>query len=65
MLLQKGDGTFELVVWGERLEGSDDVTVRLGGTHPAVDVYDPTIGTRPVRRLGAVNSLKLTLSDHP
>ncbi len=30
MLLQKSDGTFELVVWGERLKGADDVTVRLG-----------------------------------
>ena len=30
MLLQKSDGTFELVVWGERLKGSDEVTVHLG-----------------------------------
>ena len=34
MLLQKSDGTFELVVWGERLKGSDDVTVHLGETVP-------------------------------
>jgi hypothetical protein len=65
MLLQKSDGTFALVVWGERLKGSDDVTVRLGGTHPVVKVYDPTIGTEPVRDLGAVDSLDLSLSDHP
>ena len=26
MLLQKSDGTFELVVWGERLKGADEVT---------------------------------------
>ncbi len=65
MLLQKSDGTFELVVWGERLKGSDDVTVRLGGPYPTVRVYDPTIGTEPVQTLGAVDSLKLTLSDHP
>jgi hypothetical protein len=31
LLLQKSDGTFELVLWGERFTGgSDDVTVNLG-----------------------------------
>ena len=63
MLLQKSDGTFELVVWGERLKGTDEVTVHLGGTYPAVKVYDPTIGTEPVQDAGRVDSLKLTLSD--
>jgi len=65
MLLQKSGGTFMLVVWGERLKGSDDVTVRLGGVHPAVKVYDPTIGTEPVQVLGAVDALQLKLGDHP
>ncbi len=37
MLLQKSDGTFELVVWGERFTGgSDTVTVNLGATVPKV-----------------------------
>jgi hypothetical protein len=31
LLLQRSDGTFALVVWGERVAGSDEVTVRLGG----------------------------------
>jgi hypothetical protein len=65
MLLQKSDGTFELVFWGERLKGADEVTVIFGGEHPGLRVYDPTIGTRPVRTVGEVDSLKLTLSDHP
>jgi hypothetical protein len=30
-----------------------------------VKVYDPTIGTEPVQALGAVDSMKLRLSDHP
>ena len=29
LLLQKSDGTFFLVVWDERLKGSDDVIVKL------------------------------------
>jgi len=65
LLLQKSDGTFVLVVWGERLKGSDGVTVRLGATYPAVRVYDPTVGTEPVQTHRRVASLELTVSDHP
>jgi hypothetical protein len=65
LLLQRRDGTFFLVVWGERLKGSDEVTVRLGATYPAVRVYDPTAGAEPVRTLRRVAALKLTVTDHP
>jgi len=65
LLLQKSDGTFALVVWSERLKGADEVIVHLGATYPVVKIYDPTIGTEPVQTATAVDSLKLTLSDHP
>jgi hypothetical protein len=65
MLLQKSDGTFYLVVWNERLKGTDEVTVNLGNTYLTIKVYDPTIGMEPVKTHRAVKSLKLTLSDHP
>jgi hypothetical protein len=65
MLLQRSDGTFELVVWDERLKGADEVTIRLGRMYPAVKVYDPTIGTQPVQEQDKVDMLKLTLRDHP
>ncbi|MBI3861582.1 MAG: glycosyl hydrolase [Planctomycetia bacterium] len=65
MLLQKSDGTFTLVVWNERLKGADDVTVHLAGTHPVVRTYDPTIGTEPIRLSNNIDSLNVTLSDHP
>jgi hypothetical protein len=65
LLLQKSDGTFELVIWGERLKGVDEVTVHLGRAYSDVKVYDPTIGIDPVQRVGGVDSLKLKLSDHP
>ena len=57
MLLQKSDGTFALVIWGERLKGSDEVTVQLGGTYPAVKIYDPTIGTEPIETHRGIDSL--------
>jgi len=65
MLLQNSDGTFQLVVWGERVKGEDSVTVRLGGTHASVKVYDPTVGTEPVQTHSGIDSIKLVLSDHP
>ena len=65
MLLQKHDGTFALLVWGERLKGADRVTVHLGRSYPNVKVYDPTTGTAPVQTRSSVDTLELTVSDHP
>jgi len=65
MLLQHSDGTFQLVVWDERVKGADNVAVHLGGTHATVKVYDPTVGTEPVQTHSGISSLTLTLSDHP
>ena len=65
LLLEKSDGTFALVVWGEQVKGSNSVTVNLDARFPSVTVYDPTIGVTPVQTHSKVPSLTLTLSDHP
>ena len=65
MLLQRSDGTFELVVWNERLKGTDEVMVHLGRAYPTVKVYDPTIGTQPIQTSSKDEVIKLTLSNHP
>jgi hypothetical protein len=65
LLLQRSDGTFQLIVWGERLSGQDRVTIHLGIKPPSVMIYDPTIAIEPVQTLTNVSSLQLTLSDHP
>ncbi|TIX94116.1 MAG: hypothetical protein E5V17_05290 [Mesorhizobium sp.] len=65
LLLQRSDGTFQLIVWDERLSGQDDVTVQFGDTRASVTTYDPTIGVEPVQTLSNVRSLEITLSDHP
>ncbi len=65
MLLQKSDGTFYLVVWGERVKGDDSSSIDLGKTYPAVKLYDPTIGVDPVESHRRIKSVKLTVSDHP
>jgi hypothetical protein len=66
LLLQKTDGTFELVLWDERVGGStDSPTVSLAKIRKSVKVYDPTTGTAPVQTLSDVVTVMLTLSDHP
>ena len=65
LLLQHSDGTFQLIVWGERSSGQDRVTVHLGIRRPSVRIYDPTTGVEPVQTPTNVSSLELTLSDHP
>src|SRR3984885_12730064 len=65
LLLQRSDGTFQLIVWDERLSGQDRVTVDLGVPQASVRIYDPTIGVEPVRTPTNVSSLELALSDHP
>jgi len=63
--LQRSDGTFQLIVWGERLRGEDRVTVKLGDMPGQVRLHDPTIGVEPVQTLSNANSIELALSDHP
>jgi hypothetical protein len=66
LLLQKADGSLWLVVWNERVEGSDTVKVALGGTFEGVRLYDPTVGSTAVKTVpGKVDAVELTLSDHP
>ena len=65
LLLRRSDGTFQLVVWDERLNGQDQVTVDFGLTSAFITVYDPTIGADPILTKRNAASLDLLLSDHP
>jgi hypothetical protein len=65
LLLRKSDGRFYLAVWNEKVSGSDSVIVDLGAACSTVKTYDPTIGTSPTKSLSLVNTVDLTLSDHP
>jgi len=66
LLLQKSSGAFYLAVWDDRPvgEGTDNVTVNIGGTASVV-VFDPTIGTGAQQTLNNVSSVALSLTDHP
>lgn len=65
LLLQKNDGTFELVVWNEKASGSDHVSVEFSQACPSAKLYDPTVGTDPTHVLKDACTVALELSDHP
>ncbi len=66
LLLQKNEGTFFLVLWGERFRGgADTISVNFGVTQQAVTIYNPTVGSDPVARYGKSQSIELTLTNHP
>ena len=76
MLLEKSDGTYELIVWNEATDWNPatqsevstapvTVNVNLQQTIAGAKIFDPLLGTSPVASLGTVNSVQLTLTDHP
>ncbi|MET4046207.1 hypothetical protein ABIC03_007947, partial [Bradyrhizobium sp. RT6a] len=76
MLLEKHNGTFDLVVWDEHViwdpnlkkeiaSPTSDVTVNLGKSYGVVYVYDPLVGTSPIATYTNVSQLHVTLTDHP
>lgn len=65
MLLQKSDGSFELVVWSELVKGSQELTVDFGAAKPLMSLYDPTIGTSAIVTMKKASSVRWKLSDHP
>lgn len=65
LLLQKSNGKFELVVWGEKAVGSDNIKIDFDKIFKTIKVYDPTIGTAATQILKNTGSLSLELSDHP
>ncbi len=66
LLLQKKNGDFFLVLWGERFpDGSDEITVDLGKKHQLVNIFDPTTGTSPIRIDRKIQSVVLKMTNHP
>lgn len=65
LLLQRNDGSFALIIWGERMTGSDAITLQLGKKCKEITCYDPTLGTEPTLKLENTDNTSLTISDHP
>jgi hypothetical protein len=65
LLLQKNNGRFALVVWSEKVKGSDEVKISFAKTISSAEIFDPTLSASPVSRVENSNAVTLTLSDHP
>lgn len=66
LLLQTSDGTFKLIVWGERYEGGEDkIQVKLGKTFKTIKIYDPTKGVKVGDILNNADAISLTMTNHP
>jgi hypothetical protein len=64
LLLQKSNGAFELVVWGEQVAGTHDISITLGSSRTVVKIYDTTIGTAPTQILTNASIVPMTVGDH-
>lgn len=66
LLLQKSDGTFMLIIWGEMYTGGEtEIEVKLSKKHQIINIYDPTQGIYPTNSVKNVQSIVLTISNHP
>ena len=75
-LLEKSNGTFDLTVWAEAeiwnpttasevAAPRQATTVEFGQTQNIVMVFDPLQGTTPIATYLNVQSIQVTLTDHP
>lgn len=66
LLLQTSDGTFKLIVWGERYEGGEDnIQVKFGKKFKTIKIYDPTKGKSAIEILDNTDMIRLTMTNHP
>lgn len=64
LLLQKSDGSFALIIWGELYEGGEQtVTVRLKRKYN-IRIFNPTEGTTPSCK-GRMDNFDLRVATHP
>lgn len=65
LLLQKNNGRFALVVWAERVEGTDTIKIEFGKKASNIRVFDPTVSDAAISSIENSDAVTLTLSDHP
>ena len=76
LLLQKSNGTFDLVLWGEpsiynpnsgtEIAAPDDiVTVNFAQVEGTVTVFDPLLGNTPIATYHNVQQIQVDVTDHP
>ena len=64
LLMQKSNGSLWIVVWGERVKGTDEIQVTLPSPHN-INIYDPVEGTFPIKTIENASIIPLSVSDGP
>jgi hypothetical protein len=62
--LRRSDRVFQLVVLGEQVAGTNDITVDLANISGMVKIYEIMVGYAPIKTLKDVTSFPLSISDH-
>ena len=76
LLLQKSNGTFDLVIWGEPsiynpssgteiAAPNDTVTVNFAQVEGTITVFDPLQGNTPIATYHNVQQIQVNITDHP
>jgi Ca2+-binding RTX toxin-like protein len=75
MLLEQGDGTYDVVVWAEPDIWNENSSTPITAPNTAitlnlanaasVSIYDPMTGTSAVQSLGTTNKAVFNVTDHP
>jgi hypothetical protein len=65
LLLHKGNGDFELLVWNEQVKGSASVRIDFEAALSSVKLFDVTVGTEAIQTLANVTDITMNLSNHP
>jgi hypothetical protein len=65
LLLQKGNGDFELLVWNEQVKDSASVRIDFEAALSSVKLFDVTVGTEAIQTLANVTAITMNLSNHP
>ena len=76
LLLQKSNGAFDLVLWGEPsiynpstdteiAAPKDTVTVNFAQVEGTVTVFDPLLGNTPIATYHNVQQIQVDVTDHP
>ncbi|WP_165108297.1 glycosyl hydrolase [Limisphaera ngatamarikiensis] len=65
LLLQRPDGAWVLILWNERVQGTDRVSVRLGRFAGKVQIHDPMADPTLLETHSSVRELGFDLDRHP
>ncbi|MES2709957.1 MAG: calcium-binding protein, partial [Pseudomonadota bacterium] len=76
LLAEKSNGTFQLITWAEPDIWNEDAnqeinvsstteTISFDRTFQKIEIFDPLVGTSPIRSFSDTNTVNVDVTDHP